>query len=68
MFAEELSASLLGGSTSPLIGRTTTATLHGKYVTFHFVDGPDETYVMSELIRALAEFARRELRGGDRND
>lgn len=36
---------------------STTLVLHDRYVTFHFVDGPDETYVLSELVHALAEVA-----------
>lgn len=35
----------------------TNATLHGPYITFHFADAPDETYVLSELVHALAEVA-----------
>lgn len=35
----------------------TNATLHGPYITFHFADAPDETYVLGELVRALAEVA-----------
>lgn len=38
--------------------QATTMTLHGPFITFHFVDAPDETYVLSGLIKALAEFAR----------
>lgn len=36
----------------------TNATLHGPYITFHFMDAPDETYVLMDLIHALAEIAR----------
>lgn len=35
----------------------TNATLHGPYITFRFADAPDETYVLGELVRALAEVA-----------
>ena len=35
----------------------TSATLHGKYITFHLVNGVDETYVFSDLLHALADFA-----------
>lgn len=35
----------------------TSATLHGRYITFHLVDGMDETYVFSDLLHALAGFA-----------
>lgn len=35
----------------------TSATLHGRYITFHLVDGMDETYVFSDLLHALADFA-----------
>ena len=38
-------------------GSTTSATLHGKYITFHLVNGVDETYVFSDLLHALAGFA-----------
>lgn len=38
-------------------GQTTSVTLHGKYITFHLVDGMDETYVFSDLLHALAGFA-----------
>ena len=35
----------------------TSATLHDKYITFHLVNGVDETYVFSDLLHALADFA-----------
>lgn len=36
---------------------STTLELHGRYVTFRFVDGTEETYVVSDLVHALAAIA-----------
>lgn len=44
------------------LSKSTTATINGDEITFHFVDGTDETYVLRDLIHALAEFASSECR------
>ena len=48
----------------------TSATFHGRYITFHLVDGMDETYVFSDLLHALAALARVECeeRGNDEEE
>lgn len=36
---------------------STSVVLHDRYVTFRYVDGGSETYVLQDLVRALAKFA-----------
>lgn len=49
----------MDGKTEPALveNPATSVTLHGRYITFHLVDGMDETYVFTDLLHAMADFA-----------